>query len=155
PTLGGTTFGADPNLVAQSSLINSGTIGGRTNVNISSPFVFNTGHIVAQSGNVNFSSPSSFAMSGAGGTVSAAQNINITSANSNIAINQNSFFSQQLNFSAGTGSINAQMETVTGLVNASGYCIAVGANTSALNLGKISASGDPTFTNSGSILINN
>jgi hypothetical protein len=125
----------DLNLVTQ-SLTNSGLIsstGG--NINISSGGANNnltvnaTGGVVqASNGNISLNQP----------TNSGSGNLTVTGGN---------WLSQQLNFNAGTGTIEADLGQVSGEINGTAGCAHITAATDNLQLGNIAVSGDPTYFN--------
>jgi hypothetical protein len=178
---GNALFAANPVLNAATSLTNNGTISSAGNLTISAPVVSNvsshgsaasinaaqnvnintqslnnSGSIAAVAGNVNLASSGGLNFTGTGGTLQANNgNINLSSSDADIDVNGGNMLSQQVNFNAGTGNVTAQMDQVTGVVNATGTSVHVGAETANLNLGTIDASGDPTITNTGNLLIDN
>jgi hypothetical protein len=178
---GGGLYAANPVINAATSVTNNGTISSSGNlsisattvtnapshgstasitaandVNISTQSLSNSGAIAALTGNVNVASAGGINLSGAGGTIQANNgNINLSSTDADINVSGGNYLSQQVNFNAGTGDVNGQMGNVTGVVNASGYCVHLGADAATLNLGAINASGDPTITNTGNLSIDN
>ncbi len=172
-------YAADPSLSATTSISNSGAISSAGNLTISAPVVNNTashgaggsisaaqnvnvntqvlnnsGVIAAISGNANVASTGALALNGTGGSLQAQNgNINLSSTNADVTATGGNFESQNLNINAGTGNVTANIDTVSGLVNASGNCIHINADTADLKLGSINASGDPMFTNVGNLSI--
>ena len=141
-------YGADVNLNTSTALTNNGLIGSAGNVNISANTINNTGTIAAGAGNVNLASTGALTFNGTGGTVQANHgNVNFATNNADIAVNGGNILSQQVNYSAGTGNVNANMDQVTGVVNASGNNVHIYGNTAVLSLGSIDAANDPLFVN--------
>ncbi len=150
---GNSLVGADVALSAASTLTNAGTISSTHNLNITAPAVNNTGSISTGSGNINMASNGALNVTGAGTWQANSGNVNFAAANSDINVTGANVLSQQVNFNAGSGNVFASMGQVTGVVNASGNEIEVGANTPVLHTGQIDASGDPLFFNQGTIAI--
>ncbi|MBU6455352.1 MAG: hypothetical protein KGS72_26510, partial [Cyanobacteria bacterium REEB67] len=172
-TTSGALYGADLSLNAANSVTNNGSISSASILNISAPAVFNvsfpganaslsaggnvnintaaltnTGTVASTSGNVNVASTGALALNGAGGTLQALTgNVNFASSNADITVNGGNVLSQQVNFNAGTGTVNATMDEVSGLVNANACNVHVTGSTADLRLGAIDASGDPLFVN--------
>ena len=72
----------------------------------------------------------------------------------NISLMGGDWLSKQLNFSAGTGSVTADIGNVTGVINVDAGCAHILASTSNLQLGQLNISGDPTYYNTlGSISV--
>jgi hypothetical protein len=147
--------GADVALTALNSLTNAGTISSANNLNISAPVISNTGAMTAMTGNINFTSPGAINFTGAGTLQANNGNVNFATNNADIYVSNANVLSQQVNFNAGTGDVGVNLGQVNGLINAVGCNIHVNGDTANLKLGNIDASGDPTFTNSGTITIDN
>ncbi|MBS1999074.1 MAG: hypothetical protein JSS86_22260, partial [Cyanobacteria bacterium SZAS LIN-2] len=181
-TGGNGMFAADPILNALTSISNAGTISSAGNLTLTAPVIYNTaahgsapsitaqqnvnintqnldnsgGVIAALTGNVNIAGGPGLNMLGNGGTIQAANgNVNFSAADADINISGGNVQSQAVNLDAGKGTVLAQFEDVTGELNASACNVHVGADTQDLHLGVINASGDPTITNTGNLLIDN
>ncbi|MBU6453256.1 MAG: hypothetical protein KGS72_15850, partial [Cyanobacteria bacterium REEB67] len=172
---GSSLFGADLNLTASSSITNNGSISSAGVLNISAPALYNvsaaganasilaggnvnintaaltnSGTIASTNANVNVASTGALSVNGAGGTMQALNgNVNFTANNADINVLNGNVYSQQVNLLAGSGNINAAMDNVTGVVNATGNDVHIAGNTATLNLGTIVAAGDPLLVNSG------
>jgi len=144
-------------LSATGSFSNCGKISNASDVNISAPTITNSGSITSTAGNVNLSGVGgNLAVVGAGGTIQSSQNINLgaTAGNSNITVSGGNWLSQNLNFNAGTGTVEASLDQVNGAVNGTAGCAHVTAATANLDLGNLTVTGDPTYFNTaGNILI--
>jgi hypothetical protein len=154
----GTTTGAQDKTsetITAANIINSGSISASGDLILNAPAVTNSGVISSLHGNVNFGNGSGkgdFNLDGNGGTVRALNgNINFNQAGNsgsgNITVNGGDYLSKQVNFNAGTGAINANVENISGLVNGTAEVSHVTAATNNLNLGNINVSGDPTYYN--------
>jgi len=149
-------------LDASSGFFNAGKIVSAFDLNISAPNINNSGLLAATNGNVNFSggSGANINLNNTNGTVQALNgNINFNQAGyaglSNINVVGGNFLSNQLNFNAGTGTIEANMDDVTGTINGTAGCAHVTTATTNMMLGKMDVSGDPTYYNTaGDITIN-
>jgi len=174
-------FAADPILTALTSITNAGSISSSGNLTLNAPVIYNVasgagaapsitahnnvnintqnldntgGVIAALTGNVNVASNAALNVIGTGGTIQALNgNVNFASNNADINISGGNVLSQTVNMDAGKGTIIAQFDDVTGVLNASACNIHVGADTDALKLGVVNATDDPTFTNTGDLLI--
>ncbi|MBS1991034.1 MAG: S-layer family protein [Cyanobacteria bacterium SZAS LIN-3] len=177
-TGGGGLYAADPILNAVTSFTNSGTISSAGNLTITAPVVYNVGShgadatitaqqnvniktqtldnagvIAALTGNVNVAGNAGLNVIGGGGTMQATQgNVNLSTTDADLYVDGGNVQSQALNLSSGKGSIVAQFEQVTGVLNASGCNIHAGADTDSLQLGAINATDDPTFTSTGDLV---
>ena len=75
---------------------------------------------------------------------------------SNSYIYGGDLFSQELNLHSGLGTADANVKSLTGVINGTGTASHVRASTDVLTIGNVCLTGDPTFFNtSGGILINN
>lgn len=139
----------DLNLRADRSLTNYGSITSEGNLSITSASVTNRG-TVSSAKDVNLSSPTgAMRVDGAGGTISAANNINVN-VNADSILAGGNYLSNNLNLNAGAGTISANLGNVTGVVNSTGYAVHFNSATETLNLGEINLI-DPTFYNIGNI----
>jgi len=171
---GGGLYAADPILNALTSFSNSGSVSSAGNLTINAPVVYNVGYagslatitsaknvnintqtldntgvIAALTGNVNVASNSGLNVVGGGGTISAVNgNINMSATDADLNIDGGNLYSQQVNLATGKGNITADMEDVTGVVNASGCDIKMSAATDAFKTGAVNATGDPLIVNS-------
>ena len=145
-----------------SSILNTGTISAKQDLTIDASSITNSGLINSANGNINFGNGSGVSGAagdinfvGINGTIQAPKgNINFNSGNDNITIGGGNFFSQNLNFNAGTGVVNANLGQVSGVINGQDNVSHITAATANLNLGTITNSGDPTYYNtSGNIVI--
>jgi hypothetical protein len=171
-TTSGALYGADLSLNAANSVTNNGSISSANILNISAPAVYNisapganaslsaggnvninttaltnSGTVSSANGNVNVASTGALTLNGAGGTLQALNgNVNLHSTNADINVNNGNILSQQVNYTAGSGDVNATMDEVTGVVNTSGNNVHVAAYTENLTLGTTDAN-DPMFVN--------
>ncbi len=152
--------GSAVGLNATSTFSNSGKITSGSDLSVSAPTISNSGLLSSTGGNVNLSGGGgggNLTVNGAGGTVHAANNIHIDTSASygNLTASGGNWQSQNLNLNAGTGTINANVDQVTGVVNATAECAHITASTANLQLGDMNVSGDPTFYNmTGNIVVN-
>jgi len=142
------------------SVTNTGNVTVRNNLDIYSPNVTNSGNLASTKGNVTFDAiASNMNINNTNGTVSALNGaINIREAgyneNFNTVVNGGDWLSQTLNANAGNGTIDMNVNQLTGQINSSGYAAHVNAATDILTIGNLDLI-DPTFKNAtGSILIN-
>ncbi len=140
-----------PGVFANSGVVTSGGA-----LNINAPSVTNSGLITAQNGNINIANgggKGDLLVTASGGTFKTLNgNINFNQAGNNssgdITLNGGNYLSKQVNFNAGTGTINANVDEITGVVNGTAGASHIMAATNNLNLGNICVSGDPTYYNS-------
>jgi hypothetical protein len=97
---------------------------------------------------------SNFLVQNSGGILSAAGNINITAARAGahnwLNVLGSQILAPQLNLNAANGQLNAQVATVSGIVNATACGANIGSWNSDLKLGSLNLHGDPTFWSTGS-----
>ncbi len=175
---GSDLFAADVALNAATSLTNNGSISSAGNLTITAPVIsnvrdgsatptmtaglnvnlntanlINDGLIAANAGNVNVNNAAGLTVAGAG-TLQASGDINFDTTNSDITVAGGNLLSQNVNFNSGVdGKVNASFGEATGTINAEGCVVHLYADSSALNLGDITAYGDPIITNTGDIHI--
>ncbi len=145
-------------LNASGTFANSGKVTSGGDLSISAPTLNNSGLLSSTGGNVNLSGGGgNLTVNAAGGTVKASNgniNLDTSSANGNITASGGNWISQNLNFNAGSGSVTADVDQVSGIVNATAGCAHITAATANLQLGDMNVSGDPTYYNtSGNISI--
>jgi hypothetical protein len=174
----GSLLAADPTLTAATSLTNNGTLSSAGNLNINAPVIYNvashgtggsitaaqnvnlstkdlnnSGSLTALTGNVNIAGTSALTVTNAGGTIQAKNgNINFTNDNADLTVLGGNLLSQQVNLKAGGASVNLSADNVSGVINASGNSVHLYSGSN-LNLGNIDASGDPTITAVGNIIV--
>jgi hypothetical protein len=135
------------------SLTNTGVtsfITAAKDVTINSGSTINSGTISSSSGNINLNgSGGKLNFANTGGVLSAQSgNINVNySGNGSANVSGGNLLSQQLNLNAGTGTVNVNVDALTGTVNSTGSSVHVNANTDLLKLGTQTLTGDPTFYN--------
>jgi len=152
------------NVYAGSTVPNFSTVpvlSAAQNVNLYTSSLTNNGLIASTGANVNMfnGNAANLAVMNVGGTIQALNgNINFNAPDYNgsagIVASGGNWLSQQLNFNAGTGTIDANINDVTGIINGTGSASHINASTDNLNLGNICISGDPTyFNNAGDVTI--
>ena len=153
-------------LDASNNLTNAGTIqtAGTVNLLAGSGLLTNSGLVASTNGNINLASgtaggaSNNLTVSAQGGTFAALNgNVNVNSPNykgsGNVLLDGGDYLSKNLNVYAGTGAINGSVGQVTGTLNSSADATHLLADTATLNLGNNCAIGDPTYANSGNIVI--
>ncbi len=147
-------------LSAGNTLTNSGTVHVAHDLNVLAPNVSNTGHLTSTAGDVTFDTPVAAAMNinNINGVVSASGAINIREAGYNAAFDSNvsggDLLSKELNVNTGGGTANVFVNKLTGTVNSVGNGAHISANTDVLTIGNQCLTGDPTYYNTGFILLN-
>ncbi|MBX9772176.1 MAG: hypothetical protein K2X29_12440, partial [Candidatus Obscuribacterales bacterium] len=124
-------------LMATQSIINRGTISSAANLNL-------------------VGSGSNFVIDSVGGTMTAANAINITgagTANSVLNVLGGNWFSPVMNINSGLGNAIANLNQVTSVVNIHGCNAHVYAATENLILGELDILNDPVFFNVGNITV--
>lgn len=157
---GDITASGDLNLVAGNSVTNSGTVTVQKNLAILSPNVTNSGSMSSSQGNISFgtSVPAALNVNNAGGTISALNGaINIREAgyaeSFNTTVNGGNLFSKELNVNTGSGISDVFVNQLTGVVNTSGLGAHISADTDVLTIGTQCLVGDPTYFNTGNIVL--
>lgn len=140
-------------LSAGHEVSNSGTVVSGNSLSVTSDNVVNRGSLNANSGDISFATT--------GGALLVDNRRGIISSNSG-AINvrdaafagtANSYvvggdlLSRELNLNSGLGTVNVNVQQLTGVVNETGTAAHVAASTDALNIGSVCLTGDPTFFN--------
>ena len=142
----------DLSLIATGDIVNQGAISTGRNLNVLAQTVTNSGLLSSALGNITFSGVGAgdINLNGTGGTVQALKgDIDFNAAGaSNVTVNGGNYLSQQLNFNAGCGTVNAQMGEVTGMISGTAGASHISAATANLRLGNIANAGDPTYYNS-------
>jgi hypothetical protein len=140
---------------------NGGEISAAHGISLASTNISNSGRISSESANVILNSPSSQTLSvnNYGGVISAQNgDISLRSAGyngtGNSTISGGDLLSRRLLLNAGNGSVDVNVEKLTGEVVSSGTAVHVNANTDQLIIGEQCLTGDPTYFNaSGSITL--
>ncbi len=152
--LGTITISGSLSVQAGGSLTNAGNITALHDITLSTSTIANSGSIVSRQGNLNLYSPAnqSLIVNNSGGTLSAAVGaINVHdsaySGTGDVSIAGGSLLSQSLNLNAGAGTINVNVENISGKVNSTGNAVHVQVQTGDLILGTQKLTGDPTFYN--------
>jgi len=146
---------------ADRNLNNTGSISSVGDLEISAGrLINNQGLISTTGGDVTFAAPDHAALviNNLGGVVDAANGaINIRNSDysgySDSTIYGGNFFSKELNLNAGNATANMKANQVTGVVNSTGLAAHVSTNTQTLTLGSQCLTGDPTYYNTGDIVI--
>ncbi len=143
------------------SIHNVGNVEAKSHLFLNTSTVKNTGLLQSLERNISISAPldSSLSIDNTGGEIRAAQgDINLaTKASLNPKLNTNllggDWHSKQLNISSADGNADAVINDVTGVVNIKAGASHFHANADNLTLGNIELSGDPTFSNSGNLIL--
>jgi hypothetical protein len=149
------------NLTITAPVINNVADGGSSpsmtagqNVNLNTANLVNDGLIAANAGNINVTASAALLAGGSGTLQADNGSINFNTTNNDITVSGGNLLSQSVNFNSGAdGKINATFGEATGVVNAEGCVIHLYADSQDLNLGVITAFGDPIITNTGNIQI--
>ena len=150
--------GKDPttDVISAGSIFNGlgGSIKSTESLTLITSSLINAGLISSRLGDVNIvgAKDGLISVMGAGGSVQALKgNINFNdksfNGNGNISVNGGKWLSQTLNFNAGTGTVNADVGLLTGVVNGIAGTSHLTAATTNLQLGNIAVTGDPTYFN--------
>ncbi|MBS1994864.1 MAG: hypothetical protein JSS86_01080 [Cyanobacteria bacterium SZAS LIN-2] len=130
-------------------------------INLQAPHIVNTGLVSSTAGNVTLGAAPGFDLSvnNSQGTISALSGaINVRDAAytgvSNSTFTGGDLLSKQLNLHAGGGTVNVNVEQLTGNVESDGSAVHVSANTDMLHVGTQCLTGDPTYYNTGDIQLN-
>lgn len=147
-------------LAAAQSLINSGTLAAAQNVTVAAARFANSGSILAGAGNIDIAGLNArvLAFDNAGGLLAAlngAINFGAGAASGwqDIALAGGSIAARELNLNAGAGVVRAELDKISATVNTYAHEAHVSADTETLTLGQIELSGDPTYYNSGNIVL--
>lgn len=163
--LGSTTVlsGSSVALNSAQAITNSGLIAasqGNINLNSAIGQITNSGAVQAALGNINIGTqvPTNLTVNNIGGLISAANgNINIGNPSFtekiDTTITGGDWKSNQINIDSGDGHIIGQVNNVTGQVNMKGGTAHFYADSDNLNIGNVSVTGDPIFTNTGDLTI--
>lgn len=141
------------------SLTNSGTVTAQQNLNIQSPEVFNSGTLASSNANLNLAaSASEMNVNNYNGTLSALNGaINVRSADYAETFDTNvvggDLFSKEVNAYTGQGTTNIYVNDLTGVLNTNGSAAHVSTNTDTLILGNQCLVDDPTYFNTGNIVL--
>ncbi len=142
----------DLNLQGDKSITNYGTITSAGNLTLTSASITNRGSVSSAKDVSLNAAPdaASLSVDNAGGTISAANNINVNTNDLNANLSGGDYLSQNLNLNAGAGTIDANVGNVTGNVVSSGNAVHFAAASETLNIGETNLI-DPTFYNLGNI----
>ena len=159
--LGSITSTGSLSLSAGSTFENSGSIKADQGISINSSTVNNNGIISTSSGSISFNTPASLELhiDNTSGTIEALLgSINVRDSayqGSGITtVYGGDLLSKEVNLFSGQGSVEIDVDALTGVLNQSGEAAHVSVSTDVLTLGNICLTGDPTYKNSsGSIYI--
>ena len=145
----------DLTLRADGELTNLGSITSNGNLTLSSSNITNAGSInSAKNVTLDAGSTSDLNVSNAGGTISAADSINVRAADyagtNATNLSGGNWLSSDLNLNAGAGTVTANVNTVTGNVNSVGNAVHLNSASETLNIGETNLI-DPTFYNIGNV----
>ncbi len=143
-----------------SKVANHDLISARSTIEIDAPDIVNTGTIESTDKNV-FVNPQTrtiVSIDNTGGTISAVKgNIEIRdqgfSKKLDTSLKGGDWISKELNIHSGKGNIFAHVKSVSGAVSAYGGIVNVNADSSALNMVKVDAHGDPLIQNTGDVIL--
>jgi len=145
----------DLTLRADGQLTNLGNITSNGSLTLSSSNITNSGSISsAKNVTLDAASNSDLNVNNTGGTISAAEAINVRSSDyaginaSNL--NGGNWLSSDLNLNAGGGTVTASLDNVTGDVNSTGNAVHFSSASETLNIGDTNLI-DPTFYNIGNV----
>ncbi|MBX3076643.1 hypothetical protein KF707_10845 [Candidatus Obscuribacterales bacterium] len=146
-------------LSAGGTVKNTGKVSSDGDLTVESATVSNRGTLASANGNVSFGTVSGdLLVDNRRGTVSAANAINVRdvayTGSGNSLVVGGDLLSRELNVNSGLGTVNVNVDELTGTVNGTGSAAHVWADTANLNIGSVCLTGDPTFFNAaGSISI--
>lgn len=147
-------------ITAGTSLQNSGKIEATHDLNVSASAVTNSGSLISNRGNINFStpSPSDIVIENSGGTVSALNGaINVRDAGYsdtfNTTLNGGDWQSSTVNLNGGYGHLEVNVHKLSGAVYAHADTAVVNAQTDLLNIQELDAKGDPLISNTNTIML--
>lgn len=122
--------------------------------------LINAGLITATTGSINIASQNigNIIVNNAGGTLSALSGgINVRdsqfSGNYDVSLTGGDLLSKEVNIFSGTGNVYVNVDQLTGKLNVSAGGVDELSSTSALHIGNVTTTGDPTFFNQGDIFI--
>lgn len=156
------TISATGNLTvsAEKTLTNNGSILADGNLNVISTNINNAGALGSSASSVNFGGVvgKDLVINNHGGTISALNGaINLRDASyidkNNTAVYGGDLLSKEVNIYTGGGTSDVFVNELTGVVSSTGSAAHVSANTDVLTLGSQCLVGDPTYYNTGSIII--
>ncbi|PZM79025.1 MAG: hypothetical protein DKT66_21295 [Candidatus Melainabacteria bacterium] len=147
-------------LSAGKSLTNSGDVSVQQNLNVLSRSVTNSGTLASVNADVKLDTPVPTAMfvNNAGGTIAALNGaINVRNADYvasfDTKVTGGDLLSKEVNAFTGGGTTDIFVNELTGVVNTSGTAAHVSADTSDLIIGNQCLIGDPTYYNTGNIIL--
>jgi hypothetical protein len=145
----------DLTLRADGQLTNLGNITSNGNLTLSSSNITNSGNISsAKSVTLDSSSTTDLNVNNAGGTIAAAESINVRAADyagtNATNLSGGNWLSSDLNLNAGGGTVTAAVGNVSGEVNSTGNAVHFSSASETLNIGDTNLI-DPTFFNNGNI----
>ena len=150
----------DLTLSAVHEIINAGSIIAASNLTLAAPNISNSGVIASDSGDLSFSAPSlaTLTINNIGGRIEALSGaINVRDATfsnkMDLTIGGGNLLSNELNLFGGDGVISVDVEQLTGIVNLRAGLAHVQANTDNLVFGSVQITGDPTFINTGNMVL--
>ncbi len=125
---------------------------GNLNLNATLGNITNSGTLAAITGNVNLASMNNLVVNNVGGSVQALLgSINVRdmlfSAKKDLTLTGGDWLSQELNLNSGSGDISANVEQLTGVLNATSHSLMVSTRTALFQIGQINATGDPLLVN--------
>jgi len=139
------------------------SVSASNSININAASVINNAMITSQLGNINISSRAAadaaafnvLNVDNTGGVIQAANGaINVgDGSNTNIGMLGGDWLSDEMNVNAGAGEIAASVGKVSGVLHSSASIEHFNADTDVLVLGNNCVTGDPTFMNTGSIVV--
>ncbi len=145
---------------AGKTLTNGGSVSAQNELSILAPKVTNTGTLASAQGNVTLDTPIPAALkfNNNSGTISALNGaINIReagyAASFDTQVYGGDLLSKELNVNAGGGMSDVFVNKLTGTVNSTGTGAHVSANTEVLTIGNQCLTGDPTYFNTGDIVL--
>ncbi len=146
--------------ITTNALINeSGGIYAGNSLSLITPVIYNEGTIEASLGNVNIASANNLDITGTANSIieSNSGNINLNSSASSLSNGLNlafgNYLSKELNLDASQGYINAGINNVTGQINSQSDSEHLFTQSANMTIGNSNIKGDPTYDNTGNILI--
>ena len=157
---GSITSAGDLTLSAGKVMNNSGQTVAQNNLSLQAPKIFNSGRIESMTANVNLDSASTSALlvNNFGGTIAALDGaINLRTPEYqdrfDTLVSGGDLLSKEVNVYTGGGTSDVFVNELTGIVNTSGSAAHISANTEVLTIGEQCLVGDPTYYNTGFIMI--